>query len=97
MESHAHFLREQGADPMTIDALCSGALEDAGLSPALTELMRFAEELTRSPEAVPDERITALRAHGYRDEQIAEAVYVVGLFNFYNRVASAFALIPDDR
>ena len=49
------------------------------------------------PEGVPDERIHNLRVHGYSDDAIAEAVYVIGLFNFYNRVASAFQLLPDDR
>jgi len=95
MESHAHFLREQGADTATVNALCEGRLDAAGLSPQMTELMRFAEELTRTPQAVPDERIERLRQHGYNDEQIAEAVYVIGLFNFYNRVASAFGLVPE--
>ncbi len=80
-----------------MEALCDGRLEDAGLDPALTEMLRFAEELTVDPEGVPDERIHNLRVHGYSDDAIAEAVYVIGLFNFYNRVASAFQLLPDDR
>jgi alkylhydroperoxidase family enzyme len=33
-----------------------------------------------------------LRQHGWRDEQIAEAVYVTALFAFFNRVADAFGL-----
>jgi len=33
-----------------------------------------------------------LRPHGWSDEQIAEAVYVIAMFAFFNRVADAFGI-----
>ena len=36
--------------------------------------------------------VAKLRAAGWKEEQIAEAVYVTALFAFFNRVADAFGV-----
>jgi alkylhydroperoxidase family enzyme len=38
------------------------------------------------------EDVQKLRVLGWREEQIAEAVYIIALFAFFNRVADAFGL-----
>lgn len=38
------------------------------------------------------EDVQKLRDAGWREEQIAEAVYIAALFAFFNRVADAFGV-----
>jgi alkylhydroperoxidase family enzyme len=37
-----------------------------------------------------------LRDAGWKEEQIAEAVYIIALFAFFNRVADAFGVPSQD-
>jgi len=55
-------------------------------------LLRFAEIVTRRAYRTTDADVEALRDHGWTDPQIAEAVYIIALFAFFNRVADAFGL-----
>jgi alkylhydroperoxidase family enzyme len=36
--------------------------------------------------------VQILRDNGWSDSQVAEAIYVIALFAFFNRVANAFGL-----
>ena len=76
------------------DALRSADLEAAPVSEAERALLQYARLLTESPAASTAADIEHLRQAGWSDEQIAEAVYVIALFAFFNRVADAFGL-PD--
>lgn len=40
--------------------------------------------------------VQKLRDHSWTEDQIAEAVYVTALFAFFNRVADAFGVPPQD-
>ncbi len=40
--------------------------------------------------------IDALRAAGWSDEQIHDAVQVIALFNYYTRLAEALGIEPED-
>ena len=40
--------------------------------------------------------VQQLREAGWTEDQIAEAVYVTALFAFFNRVADAFGVPPQD-
>jgi len=42
------------------------------------------------------EDVEKLRAAGWEEEQIAEAVYINALFAFFNRVADAFGVPPQN-
>jgi alkylhydroperoxidase family enzyme len=55
-------------------------------------LMRFVELVTQHAYRTTDEDVQALRDLGWSDPQIAESVYITGLFAFFNRVADAFGL-----
>ena len=55
-------------------------------------LLEFARILTERPAHVADDDVARLREVGWTDAQIAEAVYVIALFAFFNRVADAFGL-----
>jgi len=55
-------------------------------------LLKFAELLTMHSHRTTPEDIQVLRDIGWSDPEIAEAVYVIAMFAFFNRVANAFGL-----
>jgi len=60
-----------------IDAAPIGAAERA--------LLHFVEKVNRTSTRVGQEDIDALKAAGWTDEAIYDAITVCALFNFYNR------------
>jgi uncharacterized peroxidase-related enzyme len=58
-------------------------------------LLHFAAKLNREPTKVRGRDIDALRTYGYSDEQILEAVLMVGLAQFANVVSSGLGTAPD--
>ena len=59
----------------------------AELSAADHALCRYADKLTRTPGAMTQLDVEALRAEGFDDEQIHDAIQVVSYFNYIDRVA----------
>ena len=82
----------QGADPELCASLSEGERGTAELSTKEERLLEFAELVTRHAYRVSDDDVQQLRKVGWADEQIAEAVYVIAMFAFFNRVADAFGL-----
>jgi uncharacterized peroxidase-related enzyme len=64
----------------------------AGLGPPTEALMRFAEKLTLTPNAIHEDDVALLRAHGFGDDAISSAVQVVSYFNYINRVADGLGI-----
>ena len=52
-------------------------------------LCDFAVKLTAAPATVGLEDADALRAHGWDDAAISDAIQVISYFNYINRVAEA--------
>lgn len=77
---------------MVVEALSRGDVAGAPLSPADRALMQFVELITRHAWRNTPEDVERVRAAGWTDEQIAEAVYITAMFAFFNRVADAFGL-----
>ena len=94
MDSHAYFLRVQGADETIVQALAQGNLAAAPVTDAERALLEFTELVTREAHRTRREDTDKLRRHGWSDEQIAEAVYIIAMFAFFNRVADAFGVEP---
>jgi uncharacterized peroxidase-related enzyme len=67
----------------------------APLTDAERALCAFAEKLTHRPAAMAREDVEALRAHGFDDRAIHDAVQVIAYFNYITRVADAFGLEPE--
>ncbi|HEX6776938.1 MAG TPA: hypothetical protein VF099_02000, partial [Ktedonobacterales bacterium] len=68
--------------------LADVAMEDyraADLEPKLRLLLDVAVQITLDVHTVNEERIAELRAAGWDDAAILEAVEVIGFFNYYNR------------
>ncbi len=54
------------------------------------------ELVTKSAYKTTMEDVQKLRDIGWKEEQIAEAVYVTAMFAFFNRVADAFGVPSQD-
>jgi alkylhydroperoxidase family enzyme len=50
----------------------------------------YAKLITEAAYRSSSEDVEKLRNAGWKEHQIAEAVYVIALFAFFNRVADAF-------
>ena len=55
-------------------------------------MLDFARVVTERAASCTAGDVQALRDVGWLDKQIAEAVYVVAMFAFFNRVADAFGI-----
>jgi len=64
----------------------------ARLPEADRALLGFADKLTRTPAAMTPDDVQALRASGFDDRAISDAVQVVSYFNYINRVADGLGV-----
>ena len=80
------------------------AVEDdwtaAGLSPKREAMLRYAVKLTRTPAAVDDTDVDALRSAGFSDRDILDITEVVAYYAYANRIADGLGIeteswIPD--
>jgi alkylhydroperoxidase family enzyme len=69
----------------------------AELDPPLRALLDHCVAITRDPRSGSREAIEALRAQGWSDEAIHDAVQVTGFFNYYDRLADALGVDPEPR
>ncbi len=79
-----------------MEAVLKGKLDEAGLSTAERVLMDYVELVTHAAYRTTPAHVQRLRKLGWSKEQIAEAVYVTAMFAFFNRVADAFGVPPQD-
>lgn len=92
MDSHSYFLRAQGASEECVAAIFQGRVDDAGLTQAEHALLDYAKLITEAAYRSTPQDVQKLRDEGWKEEQIAEAVYIIALFAFFNRVADAFGI-----
>ena len=77
-----------------MQALVHGKLDEAELSKAERALLDYVTKVTEAAYRTTAEDVQALREYGWTDPQIAEAVYITAMFAFFNRVADAFGIPP---
>jgi alkylhydroperoxidase family enzyme len=51
--------------------------------------------VTRDATKVTSQDLDALRGQGFRDEDILDAVEIIGFFNYYARMADALGVEPE--
>lgn len=73
-----------------------GKLDETALNAAERALLQYVELITNAAYRSTAEDVQQLRDHGWTEEQISEAVYITALFAFFNRVADAFGVPPQD-
>lgn len=66
------------------------------LDPKTRALLDFAVVLTRDPKCVKPRTIDELRAVGWNDEEILTATQIIGMFNYYVRLAEGLGVDPED-
>ena len=79
-----------------MQAIFEGKLDEAGLTAAEMELLRYTELITHSASRSTAEDVQKLRDAGWTEDQISEAVYIIAMFAFFNRVADAFGIAPQN-
>jgi uncharacterized peroxidase-related enzyme len=67
----------------------------AELAPADRAMLDFAVKLTRTPSAMAEADVRALRAVGFDDAAIHDIVQITALFNYYNRLADGLGIDPE--
>ena len=58
--------------------------------------MNYVKLITDAAYRSTADDVNKLRAAGWKEEQISEAVYITALFAFFNRVADAFGVPSQD-
>ena len=56
--------------------------------------MDYTRIITDAANRSTPEDVQKLRDAGWTEEQISEAVYIIAMFAFFNRVADAFGIPP---
>ena len=92
--AHSHFLADLGIPTGQLDALVRD-YRNAGLGPADVALLDFGLKLGAEPGSVGIRDIEALRANGFDDEQILEAVLMTALTNFLCTLSAGLDVTPD--
>ncbi len=75
-----------------MQAIVEGKFDEAGLTASERALLEYVELVTKAAYKTTAEDVQKLRDMGWKEEQIAEAVYVTAMFAFFNRVADAFGI-----
>ena len=75
-----------------VGAIAEGRLDQTDLSAAERALLDYAKLITEAASRSTHEDVQNLRDTGWTENQIAEAVYVIAMFAFFNRVADAFGV-----
>lgn len=56
--------------------------------------MDYTRIITEAAYKSTSDDVQKLRDHGWSEDQISEAVYIIAMFAFFNRVADAFGIPP---
>ena len=79
-----------------MNAMLEGKLDSAELTAAERALMNYVRLITETAYKSTHEDVQKLRDAGWAEDQIAEAVYITAMFAFFNRVADAFGVPPQN-
>lgn len=81
------------------DALVDQVKDDyrkAKLDARTRAIMDFAVLITDEPHAVTPATVEDLRSKGLTDEDVLDVVQITGFFNYYNLMADALGVEPED-
>jgi AhpD family alkylhydroperoxidase len=85
LAAHTEAARKLGLSESDIELARQGTATD----PKIAALVAFAQQIAAAPSEVSDEQVDELRELGWRDEQIADVVGLVGL----NILTGSFNLV----
>ena len=90
--AHDALLRLLGTETAYADAVLSGALDDPAIPTNIRALAELATKITEHAYRITDDDLDRVRAHGWTDQQLLEAVWVTCQFNAAVRLADTFGL-----
>ena len=93
--AHRWTLAALDIDLKMIEAAEAGP-EAEVLDEKLRPVLRLATKLTQSPGDVGQQDIDDLRTAGWSDQAIEDAINVIALFNYVNRLVDAFGIDADE-
>jgi alkylhydroperoxidase family enzyme len=96
MSAHTALAGQMGVTEELLDALYHIDEHRHLFSERELVALRFAEIMTTSARDVDEELWDQLQAH-FSDGQLVELASVIGLFNFFNRYADAFEILPPEK
>src|SRR5436309_4063027 len=94
MESHEKDLRSVVESDEQRQAV-QDDYQSARLTAREVALLDFAVKLTKAPTNVKRDDLNGLRAHGYTDAELVDAMHCIGYFNFINRVLDGLGVDPE--
>ena len=86
----------QEQDESTARALEQANLDAADINDAERALLDYTRLITEHAYKATADDVEKLHQAGWTDDQISEAVYIIAMFAFFNRVADAFGLEAPD-
>ena len=92
---HNSTLAAMGVERQTIEAAGDGT-GSAALPVRFRALLRFAEKLSDTPGRVEQADIDALLAAGWSEQAVEDAVNVIALFSYVNRLVDALGIQGED-
>jgi len=75
-----------------VDALKSDRLDSSDIDDRTRNLLEYGRKLTKHPEAMAESDIETLRAQGFSDAEISQAVQVTASFAYWTRFINALGL-----
>ena len=93
MSAHTALAGQMGVTEELLDALYHIDEHRHLFSERELVALRFAEIMTTSARDVDETLWDQLQAH-FSDGELVELASVIGLFNFFNRYADAFEIVP---
>jgi uncharacterized peroxidase-related enzyme len=93
--AHGAILRVYAKDPFVADEVAVNYRE-ANITPRQKAMLAFALKVALESAHIVDEDFTALRAHGFTDEDIWDIGAIAAFFALSNRMASMTSMRPND-
>ena len=91
-DSHGAALLQQSHSPDLLQAAIACDLASPALEPSQQALLHFVGKINDHAGRLDSNDVAEVRATGWTDLQIAEAVHLAALFACFNRVVSAFGV-----
>ena len=95
MAAHTALARQLGVTEELLDALYHIDTHRHLFTSRELAALRFAEIMTTSARDISEELWDELQAH-FEDGELVEIATVIGLFNFFNRYADVFQILPSE-
>lgn len=96
MRFHATALRAEGGDAEEVkEILGVPGLKGVRLSPLEAAVLDFCRQVALDANAVTEEQVDALRAHGLSDAEIVEIIEVVSFTTGHAKLSDALGLEAD--